>query len=278
MTIIREDFVSAPAISPIPAGILTVAHVTESNHLGWRNEEGLYPSYNCLDTNVPTTICRDPQADPKDFVESDWAPGFNFSVYGGTKCRLVGFDAENAKGELTRVYLANESKGIEKALIGTRFVESDPSGIWDEAVDITPAGGAGLGLGLALAESYAGQHYAGVPTIHLPRTAASILAGANYLVRDNDRLLTRLDSKVVNGSGYEPSTGPNGAAPAAGTTWIYVTGEVTIERGPLEIHEVPAWRDNEDFILVERSYRVAVDCFTAAINVSLSSIIDGGTP
>lgn len=271
MTIIREKFIAAPEVTAAPGGVLTHATVIENDAIGWRDERGVFPSWNCLDTLVPTTICPGNVPVEKEFEEALWVPGFNFSVYGGVNCRLVGYDREEAYENLRRVFLANESKGVERALMETRFVDA-PSGqpnTWDAAVDLTPVSGAASpSVGLALLEDFAGQQYAGVPTIHAPRAVASLLS-QDALEREGDRFFTKIGSKFVNGAGYSPSSGPAGTTPAAGEYWMYATGEIVVERGEIFQQNAQQVAFNEDYALVERTYRVVVDCFAAAVRVEV---------
>lgn len=271
MTIIREKFIAAPQITAAPGGVLTHATVIENDAIGWRDERGVFPSWNCLDTLVPTTICPGNVPVEKGFDQAEWVPGFNFSVYGGVNCRLVGYDRAEAYENLRRVFLVNESKGVERALMETRFQPS-PSGqpnSWNGATDITPVGGpVSPSVGLAMLEDYAGYAYAGVPTIHAPRIVASLLA-QDSLEREGDRFHTKLGSKFVNGAGYSPSLGPGGVSPGTGEFWLYATGEIVVERGEIFQRDTQDLPYNEDYALVERTYRVVVDCFVAAVRVEV---------
>lgn len=272
MTIVREKFLTAPQVTTAPGGVLTQATVVEAESIGWRSEDGLYPSWNCLDTIVPTTICPPEVEVQKEFSEAEWVAGFNFSVQGGITCKLVGYEREEAYSALREAFIANESKGVERALIGTRFVATS-SGVtpgWNAAIDLTPTAGAvSPKVGLAILEGYAGQVYTGVPTIHAPRTVASLLADGSLQKEEDGKFFTKLGSKFVNGAGYEPSTGPLGGDPSPGEYWLYASGEVLVERGPVVTRDGLDYRTNEDFALVERSYRVAVECFTAAVLVEV---------
>lgn len=289
MTFVREQFLTAPAVALAPSNVLDVASVKDTDGFGWRQECAVWPNYNGLDTIVPTFICPDALVD-KEFDEAPWASGFAFSVYGGVKCKLVGLDRVEQGRELERVFKANEAKGVELALLQTRFVESEiGSGAegcdWDAPVNVTPAAVVSPSVGIALLEGYFGREYVGVPTLHIPRTVASYLAAKNEIVTEGGVFHTRLGSKVVNGAGYEPSTGPDGSTPAAGEYWIYATGEVTVERARL-VHQdtvvIPGdgsqdlggsggggHDDNTAISLVERSFRVIVDGPVVAVRVEI---------
>lgn len=288
MALVREQFLTAPPVVTAPSSILDHAAVLETDGFGWRQECALWTDYNGLDTVVPTALCPDALAE-KVFETAPQVPGISFSVYGGVKCKLIGLDREEQGRELERVFRANEARGIELALMGTRFVDSDSDAAcgWDGAEDLTPAGGAvSQRAGQAILEGWMGSRYAGVPTLHVPRTVASYLA--HYWERQGDRFFTELGSKAINGAGYDPNTGPTGVAPSAGEYWIYATGEVVVERAALQHIDTvvmpgdgsenlyadgsadPEGIDhNTALALVERSFRVAVDGPVAAVRVEV---------
>lgn len=282
-THIQERQVTRPSVSRIRSTILDHATVTTSTErFDLVNEGGLWPSYNCLDTLIPTALCPDPTED-KEFDFIGWIPAFSFAVYAGVQCNLVGLDRDDQKREVKRVFEANEGKGIERALLANRFVErllDDTRQVhrrseWEAPVDLT----ATLApeqmkpkMALALLEGYARQVYAGQPTIHMPAGMAAHLSGEGIVWEgsgDNAKAFTPLGSKVAIGGGYDPSY-----EPWDGTWTAYATGEVYVEQGPeVEIQQfelngstVQTGRgidSNTSLTLVERPYRAAVDCFVA---------------
>jgi hypothetical protein len=201
----------------------------------------------------------------KTFETPGYVDGIQFNVYGGALCKSVGNSLDHEKAELERAFRANESVGVERALMQTRF--TTPA-----ATDITPAAGAvDPKVGLALLEQDAAANYAGVPTIHVSRGIGSLLFTANAIQKQGNRYYSWQGSKVASGGGYgAPNNGPTGAAPAAGEQWIYASGEVLIARGGL-FSEVTLNRDtNEVVALVERPYVAAVDCYAAAVRVKVA--------
>lgn len=271
--------VTRPDILPVTSSILDHATVVENTgSFGLTNNEGLWPSYNCLDTMVPTALCPAPLQDTtKDFVFAEWQPAFDFAMYGGVQCSNVGLDVADAMSEVKRVFKANEGAGVEQALLLNRFVAttSDDPVQWDAPVDLTPSSGP-TGLlsayaSLALLEGYAAAHYAGLPTIHMPRAMASLLN--ERIVWIDGKAFTRSGSKVAIGGGYDASEDD-------GTWDMFATGEVYVERSEeVDVHEyvIPGTidltgsidsdpnqlTDNSSVFLAERMYRVAVDCLVA---------------
>lgn len=271
--IIRGSEVNRPTPDPLTSSIMDHATVVENAKFGLRNNEGLWPSYNCLDTLTPTPICPDPLTTVhKAFGNAAWIPALEFAVYGGVQCSAVGLDKADQKSEVERVFGLNEGKGIEQVLLYNRFVATDSDALiqWDAPVDLTPGSAVDLKVALALLEGYAATVYAGVPTIHMPRAAGSLLG--ERIVWKGDKAYTRSGSKVAFGGGYDDPTMIESGA------WdLYATGEVYIERSDevsVQTYVVPGdgsglgsdengLADNTVLALVERMFRVAVDCFVA---------------
>lgn len=273
--IIKETGVNRPDTTPLGSSVLDHATVVETASFGLRNNEGLWPSYNCLDTLVPTSICPDPLA-WKTFGFAEWMPGLEFAIYGGAQCKAVGLDKEDQKSEVARVFGLNEGKGVEQVLLFNRFVASDSDAPiqWDAPTDLTPAVAISLQTALALLEGYAAAVYAGVPTIHMPRAAASLLN--ERIVWVDGKAYTRSGSKVAIGGGYDSLT-PDG-------TWdMYATGEVYVERSEevsVQTYELTGtgedgsdglspFESNTVLALTERMFRVAVDCFVAKATATI---------
>lgn len=202
----------------------------------------------------------------KTFVGPSWQDGFRFAVYAGAVCKSF---TPLDESRLRDAYLSNESFGVEAALMVQRFRVNGTS--WAAATDLTPAGGAVTPqVGLAILEGNASWNYAGVPTIHAPRSIGSILGQNNQIVREGDAFYTFQGSKLASGAGYEKNnTSPAGATPTAGELWMYVSGEVVLARGDLIVESGTNRDTNELFSLVERLYVGAVDCYTAAVRVKL---------
>ena len=282
--IIQMGEITRPATTPFTSTILDHATVgPDVSSFGLRNNEGLWPSYNCLDTLTPTNTCADPLATDEDFKQfssAEWVPSFEFAVHGGVQCQAIGLDKADMESEIKRVFEINEAKGIEQALAGNRFV-ANSDGLWDAPVNVTPSGAVPLHVAVALLESYAATMYAGVPTLHLPRGAATLLADRVEWV--GGKAYTTAGSKVVFGSGYDTDIGA--------TSWeIYATGEVYVEKSSrLDFNSfvIPGdgsgtgsgqngIEENTQLALVERMYRVAVDCFVAKATGTIITSNGGG--
>ena len=206
----------------------------------------------------------------KSFAAFSDVSGFRFAVYGGLVCKAVGFETMDvSEAEVTRVFLNNESVGVEKAMMQTRFRASGT--LWGAPTDLTPAGGAvGPSVGLAILEGHAASRYAGTPTIHTSRTIGSLLWDKSKLTQRGEVYYSPQGSKVASGGGYEAvNTSPAGVAAPAGERWMYATGEVSLLRSEIKVEQVVNTTTNEVFVLGERLYVASVDCYTAAVRVKV---------
>lgn len=117
-----------------------------------------------------------------------------------------------------------------------------------------------------LADCYHGQGYVHIPPEALPTFAAWDLA------EDRDgRLYTPAGNILVVGAGYTGS-GPDGAAPPAGSVWIYATGAVFGYRGSVMMQSVPeSFNRSENTVrmLAERTYVLGFSCCHFAARMTL---------
>lgn len=271
MTMTQVDYPTVTSVDKAKSTLLDVAQVTDQ--FKWLDGKALFDSYNCLTFSAEANFCA---PNTKSLSQgAGWQDGLRFAAYGGVVCRAVGLDQDEMRAGVSRAFDVGESTAVEKALMKYRFVASNGAaaerpGVWAAPVDITPAGGAVRpAVGIALLEEYAGSVYVGAPTLHVPRSIASIVLGVNGAEYVGNVLETRSGSKIAAGAGYAfPNTSPTGAAAAAGERWVYATGEVWVGQGPPELHgPVLNQSTNDVVMLAERGYVVAVDCFTAAIRV-----------
>jgi hypothetical protein len=227
-------------------------------------------SWSSYNAGVPPTSNTAIVSVTKTFEKPVWVDGFRFAVYGGITCKGPGFDMSEAETKTKAAFLASESVGVERALMKTRFVAGAS---WSAPTDLTPAGGAVTPAGgLAILEGDAACKYASVPTIHAPRTVASLLAGQQGSIhREGNALVTELGSKVAAGGGYGcPNQGPTGAAPASGEMWMYASGQVAVVRSEVVSGADIDRAKNDVVVLVERAYVAAVDCYASAVRVKVT--------
>lgn len=291
--IITAPEVVRPSTTPLKSSVLDHAeaagNLTDLSSFALRNNDGLWVSYNCLDTLVPTPLCPNPllteTGDFKTFGSASWIPGIEFAVHGGVQCHPIGLDQADMESEIVRVFDRNAGKGVEQALLYGRFVDpgsDDPQ--WDAVVDLTPASDVSVGMAMALLESYAASVYAGVPTLHMPRGLVLIAMGLGLVKEENGLYFTKTGAKVAAGGGYDTDEVSTGQ-------WdLYATGEVYIERSKqVHVSSIVMPGDgsgtgsgenglevNQSISLVERAFRVAVDCFVAKVTATATPVTNGG--
>lgn len=274
-----------PTTTPLPSSILDHATVgPDVASFGMANNAGLWPSYNCMDTLNSTALC-DEDPDMKTFGFGGWTPAFEFVYYGGVQCSNVGLDDGDMISEVRRVFLLNEGKGIEQGLLDTRFAaqvgDNTPvgGGDWDAPTDLGTA--PSLLAGIGMLEGWAAAHYAGIPTLHLPRAVITMGFGLGAFVERDGKFYTKAGSKVAAGGGYDDLS-----VPISGTMELFATGEVYIEKSEMvdvnafvlagdglntETDSGNDFTDNSRVALAERMYRVAVDCFAANVTATVWS-------
>lgn len=290
--------ITRPTPAPLISTILDHATVVENPaKFGLRNNEGLWPSYNCLDLLVPTPTCAKPVAEFefKNFKVAGWVPGFEFGVHGGVQCSAIGLDEADQKAEVERVFTRSEGKGVEMALLLNRFVDNSEgpgsddvtnpyASQWDAPVDLSAAGMTLVGAMAAL-ESYAAAVYAGVPTFHMPRGAVLAAFGQGLITESGGKFYTKTGAKVAAGGGYDDPDQSDYS-----TYDIFITGEVYVERSKrlsFQNRTLPGdgsgtgsdqngLADNTVIALVERMFRVGIDCFSAKATGSVSGASSSG--
>lgn len=297
---VKGTEIKRPTTTPLKSSVLD--HVRAAGNLhdlgedegfGYRNDMGLWVSYNGLETLTPTAMCPDPLLGTpgntgfKTFDSAEWAPALTFAVYGGVQCRTVGLDRADMEAELARVFEANEGKGIEQALLGNRFAAhtqnaNDPlDGAWPAPINITPASAISPRVAIGLLEGWFAKNYVGVPTLHMPRALGTIL-GSDVIVWQGDLAFTRMGSKIAFGGGYDET-------PQDGVMDIYATGEVFVERSSeivvKDLITIPSdgsgsngngLPSNTAIALVERMFRVAVDMYVVKATSTVSPVTGGG--
>lgn len=257
----------APTPEKIDGTLLDL--VTPIEGIEWGEPSGLYSTINCNTTDATTAMCPTAEAS-KTFGGINVIDGFRFAVYTGVTCKSVGLNWDDISTQLTELELRKESQAVEKALMTTRFAGVTGGAA---ATDLTPGGGpVPPEVGLAMLEGHSSVNYSGKPILHMPRTIASLLsAPMSALQWQGNHLVSSLHTPVAAGAGYEDSTGPDGTAAAAGTKWMYASGLIGLARSPLlQTHYQVERTTNDVVVLAERVYVAAVDCYLAAVKVTVT--------
>jgi hypothetical protein len=205
-----------------------------------------------------------------------------FTVYARFDCSPVGLgDAQRiAQDALARVEQLQVEQAFWTGAAGGQAVvfphlaanaETLDGEIVLQTVASPVVTGADAAHALGALEQELAECYAGQGLIHVPRSALPTLAAWNLIDEVDGRLVTTAGNLIVAGSGYTGS-GPDGSAPAAGTTWIYATGAAWGYRSDVYFSQV---RDslnrssNTLQMLAERNYLIAFECCHLAAHIVL---------
>lgn len=225
---------------------------------------------------------------------ANWRAADSFVVYTWIDCDLVGMgqgqDAVNALRQRTQrahennvqtvvervfwtggdfatsQYLAADTPITEVVGGSTVTLQTGATTVVTGTYDITKA--------ISLLEGAMADCYGGVPLIHVPREVTPFLV-ANHLIKESNTVLKTVgnNSIVVPGPGY-PGTGPDGAEPDPGTTWIYATGSVKMWASePVftagTAAELLDRETNSTVLILEQRFMFGWDCCHFAIQVDL---------
>lgn len=218
-----------------------------------------------------------------------------FAVYASIKCSKGGYTVQYLTDKTKGRLFASEQAAVEAALWSGGFgnapfiidnttsVDVGGGGTFATITDAVAAleQGAYGGVGGNPPYGYNGVLHA-IPAVHAYAAAANLLVTADFFgavwgVGGNEPMIrTPLGSKWSFGGGYA-GTGPGvagaGAAPAAGKTYIWMTGNVSLWRKdewtPPDALQVMDRSLNQVQILWEREYLATYDCFNICALVAI---------
>lgn len=230
----------------------------------WCGDGHLYPAV--CDATPPSKVF-----DTQDAVIT----GLPFFVYASLLCGAIGYRTSEYETRARRRLATSEQPAVELGLWGGDAV-SGVTGVFQQfapaplaAVDTFTEGVAALEQ--ELASCNAGKE----GFIHgRPRTAAYMAnehlthregTGAGAVVR------TARGNRLVWGDGYS-GIGPGGEALDPATEWLFATGRILLWRADVEVIDPRQTIDrslNQQYVIAERPYVIAVECCVAAIEVTL---------
>lgn len=282
--------VDPPAFTTLPYGLWDVTQKPAPDNAHWQT--GITYITRCPTGGTTYDECLSvtgtgeaPPAPPAktDNVEQEFRGATPFTIYARFDCSPVGMQAAEtaASDALARVEQQQLEAAFWTGAVGGQTIAyphladdaelADTGGIVLQTAATTVASGVDVVTALGALEQELAECYAGQGVIHIPRAALPTFAAA-YLVREVDgRLLTPAGNLIAVGGGY-PGTSPAGAAPAAGTTWIYATGAVFGYRGDVFVTSARESFDraeNTMQMLAERTYVLAWECCHLAALINL---------
>jgi hypothetical protein len=243
--------IDAPERESIRGGLLSVARVVdaprEALYLGVKHVRG--------DVDPPEPVPSVGVDKTFGIFEAE-VESEPFTLYKGVEYTMLLRD----EADVAKAFSAGESYGVEKAL------QAGP--LNDLAVDLTPTSGTpvtNIKYAIGVLEQYAADTYTGLPLLHGNKTVVSLMSD---FITDTGgfKLFTKQGTPIANGGGYGPA-GPEAAG--AGEMWLYISGGVTILRGPLDVYPASDLKANRALALAERTYVPVVDSFVAAILVGI---------
>lgn len=212
-------------------------------------------------------------------ARAGWVESEPFNLYHLSECRLPGLTHDERVAYARRGLSLGEGRGIEQ-YIGGWFSTTDPGGF---TVTVLASGAAASWtVALARLEAYAFQNYGGTAIIYMHRTVASVLLGTSQLEASGDKLLTKLGSLVIAGTGtssYAFPGFPDGETTDGSNTWMFATGTLLVTRGPVSSTQevisnsavsddgISGAYDNDYLVLATRDASVGFECFIAAHQV-----------
>jgi len=249
--------IDTPAVTPMRGGLLQVAEVITTDGAGGILLNGV--TYNAHLCGKNRTVPAEGQQ--KTFDEQVVMSGTPFSLYRGVEGAML-VERERALEEAQSAYSAGESYGVERGLQTTVLSPM--------AVDITPTPGTAVTNhrhALGLLEQYAADNYSGLPVISGNRLAVGYIP--ELRVSDDSFLLHTIHgTPVISAAGYS-TDGPGAAVAGAGQAWLYVSGKITVWKGPGGNYEAYDLEGNRVYALAEATYVTTVECFAAAILVGI---------
>jgi hypothetical protein len=256
-----RTWVELPAPVPLGGGVLSVANVVDVPDGDHRlmGVEALTDA--CSSTEIWSEWCTMTPTARKIFEDTqEHVVGDPFVLYAGVSCDLQRLDegADRAKSRLGY----GESRGVDQ------YVDAFLS----DSTDVVDLGGPfDFDQAVGAAEAFAATWYGGQPTLLIPRLF--IQCGCS-----NGALRTNLDGTLTTcaGSKVAPLTTAVTVPITITTGTIYVSGSVTVYRGPVKTISVPQQIDDlgPTFApmraLAERVYVPVFDCLVAKVEVSCS--------
>lgn len=250
----------------VATGPLTLPTIARGG--GIQYETGTCELPNSLEVECGPTASKTLTTD----YSSDTIVGTPFVVYSSLVCGLVGMTEQRM-----RTFLMERLKAGEQAIVENVFsleaVGQSPGLSNNAAVVTVAATTAGVTQSVANLEEAFYSNYGLTGTIHVPHVLAARLQQGGALRWDGRVWRTAAGSMVSIGN--YAGNDPAGAAPGAGLSWIYMTGQVTIWRtSDSDVFITPfdhafSRTTNQLTALAEREYVITIDCAVYATAVTI---------
>jgi hypothetical protein len=243
--------IDAPAVTSATGGLLDVANVItdQADSLAFHGVK------HRLTLDGHTRTVPAPGTD-KTFDEVEYGEGVEFATYRGIESALL--LGEDAAAIAEEAFSAGETFAVEQAV---QDLLLNPN-----AVDLTPVPGTAVTnvkAAIGLLEQWMRENYTGLPLLHTNLFGSSL---ALELVTSggSDPLRTVNGTVISVGGGYG-TAGPGGGTATGKQAWLYISGQVNLWKGSLNLPEAADLPGNRKFALAERAYAASIDGPVAAI-------------
>lgn len=284
-----RQLIDLPTVfTPLPYGLWDTIQTAASDGPHWQG--GVNWTERCptgdttYDECISVTGTGAPPAPPAKTpnVDQQNRGALPFTVIAEFECTPVGLaDAQNvARDALTRI----EQHQVEAAFWTGAAADQQvvfphlaaDAEVVDGTVVLQPVAspvvtGADVAQALGALEQELADCYKGQGLIHVTREALPTLAAWNLAEVVDGKLVTPSGNLIVAGGGYTGS-GPDGAAPADGTSWIYATGAAWGYRSDVYFTQVRDSLDRSTNTLrmqAERTYLIGFECCLLAAHIVL---------
>lgn len=200
----------------------------------------------------------------KAFVEgSDIMAADPFWVIAMKRCGAAGRTPAELEQAIKQQLLSGAQQQVEAAFWNGGGIGVTPALTTAGATTVTSTA-VGFGARIAALEEAFYDTYGYVGTLHMNTRGYAAAAYADLLEDGGQggRLLTPIGSVWSIGSGYD-ITGPDDADPAAGSIWVFMTGQVTMWASAVSVPDLLATFDrttNQYNALAEQVYALTYDC------------------
>lgn len=231
------------------------------------------------------STCEIPQgfdvACKHDGGEKTFSPGWSvvdgdpFVVYASAQCGAVGLDEQRARNLAVSRLLAGEQLVVENIFSLGSFGQA-PSLSSNATPAVTLTAAANMTIAVAELEEWLYGQYGMPGIIHVPSRAAAYVMD-RFLAERDSAGVWRTNMGTAFSFGNYAGADTAGAPHAAGHTNVYITGQVAIWRTPDSDIFVSPWgttinrATNQSYMVAEREYVVTFDCFSAVVDVDLTT-------
>jgi len=251
-------YITLPDPEPLGGGVVSVAQVIDTSGHELMGVQALTDA--CATAEEWSEWCDISPTGRKLFeANPEVVFGEPFAVYAGVSCDLQKLDESEARAR-NRLALG-ESRAVDQHIDAMLAVDAD-------VIDL--GGPMEIQAGIGAAEAFAATVYGGKPTLLIPRLYVQCACGHGALHANLDGTLS-----TCSGSRVAPLTTAITVPVTVTEGTMYVTGQITLLRGPVNSFSVPQQvLDGGDFApmraLAERVYVPVFDCLVAKVEVTCS--------